>query len=242
VGSADQPQQHRGNWGKWGVVNVVNRGRSLHDRSRAHLREVAHDLLQPTTTIATLVEIALVQADIPESVQRCLEQIAKEAHYATDTCLLLLAEEHRETVRLDRLVDAAVESAYTTYSGSLSTTASPAEVMGDPIALRRAITNLFDNACRAAGETGQVEIRVGVGDADTVLVEVHDSGPGFGAGPRGRATVGLAVVRRVAVSHGGQIVVTSSPLGGACVRLELAAAGAPSMAPLIAEEQERDQL
>lgn len=221
---------------------MVKRGRSLRDGAHAQLREVAHDLLQPTTTIATLVEIALVQADIPESVQRCLEQIAQEAHYATDACLLLLADEHREAVRLDRLVDAAVESAYTTYPGSLSTTASPAEVMGDPIALRRAITNLFDNACRAAGDSGQVELRVGVGDAGTVMIEVHDSGPGFGFGPRGRATVGLAVVRRVAVSHGGQIVVTSSPLGGACVRLELPAAGGPSMARLIAKEQERDLL
>jgi signal transduction histidine kinase len=217
---------------------VAKRDKSvLHPGSDATLREVAHDLLQPSTTIAALVEAALVQPNVPETVQRCLEHIADEARYATDTCLLLLSGEHHETLRLDRLVEAAVASAQTTYPGGLSTTAVPAEVMGDRVALRRAITNLLDNGCRAAGDAGQVELRVTRADSDRIVVEVHDSGPGFGAGPSGRAAVGLAVVRRVAASHGGQIVVRSSPLGGACVRLELPAAVEPDVTWLIAEEQ-----
>jgi signal transduction histidine kinase len=216
---------------------VSERDMSLHIASYARLREVAHDLLQPTTTIAALVEAAIMQPDIPESVLRCLEQIAHEAHYATDTCLLLLKEEHRETVRLDRLVDAAVASVRATYPGRLSTIATAAEIVGDPVALRRAITNLSDNACRAAGDAGHVEVRVAWADGDTVIVEVHDSGPGFGAGPRGRATLGLAVVQRVAVSHGGQIIVSASPLGGACVRLELPVGGELNIAHQVAERQ-----
>jgi signal transduction histidine kinase len=221
---------------------VTKRGLSLHHGSHPPLREVAHDLLQPTTTIAALVEIALGQPNIPEAVRRCLMQIAHEARYATDTCLLLLTDERRETLRLDRLVNAAVASARTTYPGSLSTTASPVQVVGDPVALRRAITNLFDNACRASGDAGQVELRVSRRGAETVVVEVHDSGPGFGVGPRGRAALGLAVVRRVAASHGGQIVVTASPLGGACVSLELPAADDLTAANLMTEEEEREVL
>jgi signal transduction histidine kinase len=216
---------------------VAKRSSSVSNGSHALLREVAHDLLQPTTTISALVEAALLQADTPDPVRRCLEQIAHEARYASDTCLLLLTGEHRETVRLDQLVDAAVASAHTTYPGRLCTTNAPAEVVGDPVALRRAITNLFDNACRAAGDDGQVELRVTRRDKRTIVAEVHDSGPGFGAGPSGRAAVGLAVVRQVAAGHGGQIVVTASPLGGACVCLELPAAGELGITSLVAEEQ-----
>jgi signal transduction histidine kinase len=194
---------------------------SGHNASASPLREVAHDLLQPTTTIAALVEAALVQPDLPHAVRRCLQQIGQEARYANDTCLLFLTEEQSRTVRIDRLAEAAVASARATYPGELSLVAFPAMVAGEPVALRRAITNLLDNACRAAGDGGQVELRVGCADDETVIVEVNDSGPGFGAGPSGHAALGLAVVRRVADSHGGRLVISASPLGGAAVRLEL---------------------
>jgi signal transduction histidine kinase len=181
---------------------------------------VAHDLLQPTTTIAALVEAALVQPDLPEAVRHCLQQIGHEARYANDTCLVLLTNEHHRPIRIDQLAEAAVASARATYPGDLSITALPAQVVGDPVALRRAITNLLDNARRAAGDDGQVEVRV-TGDAGTITVEVNDSGPGFGAGPPGTAALGLAVVRRVAATHGGHLAVSAGPLGGASVRLEL---------------------
>jgi signal transduction histidine kinase len=98
----------------------------------------------------------------------------------------------------------------------------------DPVELRRAVRNLVENAVRAAGD-GVVEVRVST-DGHQVMVEVHDSGPGFGLIPP-QEQLGLITVRRFASAHEGRLVIDTSPLGGALVRLEL-----PAMAPSYADD------
>lgn len=88
----------------------------------------------------------------------------------------------------------------------------------DPVALGRAVRNLVENAVRAAGH-GTVEVRVAT-DGREVVVEVHDSGPGFGM-IRPQEQLGLITVRRFAAVHDGRLDVETSPLGGALVRLVL---------------------
>jgi signal transduction histidine kinase len=88
----------------------------------------------------------------------------------------------------------------------------------DPVALGRAVRNLIENAVRAAGD-GIVEVRV-FSDERRVVVEVHDSGPGFGLIPP-QEQLGLITVRRFAAAYDGRLDIDSSPLGGALVRLEL---------------------
>lgn len=89
----------------------------------------------------------------------------------------------------------------------------------DPVALGRAVRNLIENAVRAAGDEGIVEVRV-LGREGRVFVEVHDSGPGFGLIPP-QEQLGLITVRRFAAAYDGRLDIDSSPLGGALVRLEL---------------------
>lgn len=75
---------------------------------------------------------------------------------------------------------------------------------GDDVVLRtdrtllwRMVSNIVDNAVRAAGPRGRVQIALerGVGE---VTVDVIDDGPGFGAGPAGSGSLGLRVVRALA--------------------------------------------
>jgi K+-sensing histidine kinase KdpD len=67
----------------------------------------------------------------------------------------------------------------------------------------RVLTNVVDNAARAAGPGGQVEVSVG---RDTeVVVEVRDTGPGFDGVPEG--TTGLRVVTSLLDSVGGRFEV-----------------------------------
>jgi two-component system osmolarity sensor histidine kinase EnvZ len=104
-----------------------------------------------------------------------------------------------------------------------------------PLAMRRAATNLIDNALRYAGTPIEVATRR---DAGNALVEVSDRGPGVPAseaerlkrpftrldearsGPGG-AGLGLAIVDRVARAHGGRLELAAREGGGLVARLVL---------------------
>jgi two-component system osmolarity sensor histidine kinase EnvZ len=103
------------------------------------------------------------------------------------------------------------------------------------MAVRRAIANLVDNALRYAGEPVEIEARK---DADNLLVEVRDRGPGVPAGEAERlkrpftrlddsragasgAGLGLAIVERVARAHGGALELLPRAGGGLVARLTL---------------------
>jgi two-component system, OmpR family, osmolarity sensor histidine kinase EnvZ len=103
------------------------------------------------------------------------------------------------------------------------------------MAVRRATANLVDNALRYAGEP--VEIRTGGADGK-VRVEVLDRGPGIPPGETehakrpftrlnsarsgaGGAGLGLAIVERVARSHGGALELLPREGGGLAARLTL---------------------
>ena len=81
----------------------------------------------------------------------------------------------------------------------------------------RVLANLVDNAVRAAGPDGTVEIRISQ-ERDTVI-EVVDDGPGFGGGPPGTAGLGLSVVRRLLEAEDGRLELAEPAGGGACARV-----------------------
>jgi len=96
------------------------------------------------------------------------------------------------------------------------------------MAVRRAITNLIDNALRYAGEPIEVEA---LQREEAVAVEVRDQGPGIPANEverlkrpftrlddsragSGGSGLGLAIVERTALAHGGRLeLVPRSPRG-----------------------------
>ncbi|MEM6927074.1 MAG: HAMP domain-containing sensor histidine kinase [Myxococcota bacterium] len=107
-------------------------------------------------------------------------------------------------------------------------------VHGRPGLLDQVVLNLVDNALRAAGEGGWVEIRVG-SQSDAVLLEVEDSGAGIAEGlteeifepfvttykDQGGTGLGLHLCRRAVERHHGELWASSEPGRGAVFTVRL---------------------
>ncbi len=83
--------------------------------------------------------------------------------------------------------------------------------------LHRALTNVVENAARAAGERGLVTVQAWA-DTGDVLVEVTDDGRGFGQISHGSGR-GLQCVDDVVRSAHGRLEIRSGPEAGTRVRL-----------------------
>lgn len=110
-------------------------------------------------------------------------------------------------------------------------------VMGRPIAIRRIIANLLDNARRHAGRVDLTLVEAG-GEPGRFHVDVDDDGPGIAPARReeallpfrrldsargqgGGAGLGLAAAQKSALVMGGTLTLSDSALGGLRARLTL---------------------
>ncbi len=201
------------------------------------LAAISHDLRTPLTRMRLRGELI----DDPEQQARLFRDV-DEMHAMIDAALAFF----RDDVRIEEVTSFDVAELARTIvddfgdQGIEVVYVGPEHLRhaGRPFALKRALTNLVDNATRYASAT---EIDLG-NIAQGIAISVRDRGPGIPAESindmflpfhrleksRDRATggvgLGLAAAQAIARDHGGDIVLRNRALGGLEAVLNLPAA------------------
>ena len=227
------PRQHGGEVRL--LANAINDmaekiQRQLSDQ-RQLLAAVSHELRTPLGHMRVLIETARDAKD-----PRALAELDKEVLVLDDLVGRLLASSRLEFGNLD-LRELDLGELVTDVATSAGIPPEAIEAIGDvtakvdPTLVRRAVANLIDNA-RVHGN-GAIAVRI-VQRAAQVVIEVDDAGPGVAPDRRadafrafvpssgGGLGLGLALVSRIAVAHGGGAWIAERPGGGARVGFAVA--------------------
>jgi signal transduction histidine kinase len=200
---------------------------------------IGHDLRNPLGVIETSLFILRGRLADDERARKHADRIKEQVDIANGiiTNLLDMVRNRplqREPVRLAEVVEAA-RAALAWPPGvavELLGLGELPEVEGDAGQLRQVLVNLLENAAFAASPAGAVTVR-GRREPGAVALEVDDTGPGVDAATRRRLFeplittkdhgigLGLALCKRIAERHGGEVTYADRPGGGARFTLRL---------------------
>ena len=206
--------------------------RYVEDRT-AMMGAIAHDLRTPLTRLRFRIEGLPEEqrAKYASDLDQMEEMITATLHFVRDTT----RPGERTPLELSSLVESLCDEMAETGA---KTEVEPGEKVileGDPMALRRLIANLLENAVKFGG---RARARV-FADAGNAVVEIDDDGPGIPPSDsekvfepfyrrepsRSRQTggigLGLAVVRSIARGHGGDVNLINRIGGGLTARVQL---------------------
>jgi two-component system phosphate regulon sensor histidine kinase PhoR len=248
------------------VLAVLYREAHLARLQTDFVNKVSHDLRTPLTSIRMFVEtLQLGRIQDRARQAEALEIIADETARLSRLINRLLdwarMESGRRSYQLARqpvgpIVDAALEAfgpQLLLHPAELRRTvaADLPPVWADREALTEALLNLLNNAHKYTAEEKQIEVSAAQ-EADTVVIEVSDNGPGIppreqkrvfdkfyrGSDPLQRTIegtgLGLAMVKHIVAGHGGKVSVSSELGHGARFRIALPAAeGNAQLAPAL---------
>ena len=198
---------------------------------------VSHDLRSPLTVVRGYLDILdrpldddrrTTAVDSARRAAQRMEGLLDDLLHAT-RAEAVFAPRVMRPVDLSVLVEGVATALQMSAEQTIMTSLEPGVmVLGDPVRLEQAVTNLVGNAIKHGPAEG--EVRVGVETRnDRVVVSIEDDGPGipadqrehvFERGARGSASqstpgmgLGLYIVRVVAEAHGGLAFVDDSESG-----------------------------
>lgn len=212
---------------------AAERIEALVNSQRAMLASASHELRSPLARIR--MATSLIGDERPELQDQIARDITELDALIGD--LLLASRLSTDTPSLNRqsvdLLGLAAEEA--NRCGAMLC-GDPVELQGDARLLRHMLRNLLENSRRhAAGSAIELDVRR---DEGTVVVRVQDCGPGVPESerekifepfyrPPGTAETGegvgygLALVKRIARLHGGDVRCLARTGGGACFEITL---------------------
>ncbi|QGU04039.1 HAMP domain-containing sensor histidine kinase [Corynebacterium comes] len=214
--------------------------------------DAGHELKTPLTSMRTNIEL-LMMLNRPGAAHRISEQDRHDLErdvmaQMTELSTLIgdlvdLAREDSadtvlEAVQLDEVIASALQRVRRRRSGiTFDVELVDWDVMGEELALARAVVNLLDNAAKWSPTDGVVRVHMRQLSDDRVELSVSDSGPGirpedrarvferFYRAPEARSQpgsgLGLAIVKQTVERHGGAVRVEDSEDGGTRFLVEL---------------------
>jgi PAS domain S-box-containing protein len=209
---------------------------------------IAHELNNPLQAVLGHLELLRVTGAFPKHLRRDVQTVYREADRAAKIVRNLLAfSGSRRRVRRAISITALLQRIVAMRAAACRATDIEVvrhydeklpRVMSDPLLLYQVFLNIMVNAEHAivaAGRGGRIEINVTASPGDRIVVSVRDTGVGIPPDvlPRifepfyttkevGKGTgLGLAISYGIVQDHGGEIVATNHPEGGAVFTVEL---------------------
>ncbi|MGI8922338.1 MAG: HAMP domain-containing sensor histidine kinase [Solirubrobacteraceae bacterium] len=220
---------------------------ALH-RQREFVADASHELRTPLTSVLANLEMLAedLHGEHHEIAAAALRSSQRMRRLVADLLLLARADAGREAPRAELDLSAVVTEAVAELEPvagehRLSVDLEPVRVVGVRDELHRLVLNLLENAVRHTPEGTEIRVSMHVA-GDDVLITVEDDGPGVpgemsekvferfvrGGGERaGSSGLGLAIVRAVADSHGGEVAL-EHPASGRGARFVVRIPGARS--------------
>jgi len=247
------------------ALSLKQRASDLH-RANAiksvFLATLSHELRNPLAPIRNGIAILKSRQEEPDEVHDMMERQMQLATRLIDDLLDASRvdrgklELQRETISLESLVTAAIETARPNIESKslqlqLNQAPRPLYVEGDPTRLAQVVANLLNNAAKFTPANGRIEIWLR-GKTDHAVIRVRDSGVGIArddlerifemfvqldsgpAQPGAGLGLGLPLARELARLHGGDVTAHSAGPGKGSefrIRLPLVPEPAPALLP-----------
>lgn len=227
---------------------MAERTSAVLEAQRRLMGDVSHELRTPLARIRVALELAaedpVAAKDVLVDVGTDLDEIDQLINDILTTARLEGGENvplARRPISLGDLADRAVKRFSARHPHrNLDRKIEGAErdLECDPVLLRRAVDNLLDNAAKYSDPSSTVTLAV-TSNGSTVAFEISDKGIGMSedeleraftpfwradssrARKTGGVGLGLALARRIARVHRGDITLTSTPGKGTTARLEV---------------------
>ncbi|MDF1630591.1 MAG: ATP-binding protein [Alcanivoracaceae bacterium] len=214
------------------------------------LADISHELRTPVAVLQGELEALVdgIRAADPQRLASLHQEVLHLRHLLDDLHDLALADAGALRYRFVLLdLKALLEDALQAMSGrladhalelSLQADSQPLMIEGDATRLRQLIDNLLDNSIKYTDRGGQIQV-VLERTTQGARLTLADSAPGVAEQNHDRlferlfrvessrnrelggAGLGLALCRRIAEAHGGNISASASPLGGLQITVNL---------------------
>ena len=227
------------------INELLTRLQRGYDALSSFSAEASHELRTPLAAVCSELEIGLRRTRSVDDWESSAKTSLAELRRLSGVVQAMLRFAQADATRLSdasdvdvaELVDEVIAmQAEVAARGGVTLDAELGEhdirVRGDADLLATALANLVGNALRLAPRDGSVHVSIEVAPGNHIAIHVDDTGPGlpadrdalfvpFALSSSSGVGLGLAIARRIATRHGGDITAVDRATGGARFTIQL---------------------